>query len=431
MKVGKVLLEIIEKNRQGQGRGLYSICSAQPDVLKASLLQAKRDKSILLLESTSNQVDQFGGYTGMTPPQFAAYVKKIARSVGFPFKQIILGGDHLGPNKWQNQPAKEAMKKAQDLVKAYVKAGYLKIHLDTSMRCADDEIPLKPEIAAQRAAELCLACEQAVKEQSANKNYPFYVIGTEVPIPGGVQGHQELISVTKVNDLKRTIRVTQKAFAKLGLESAWERVIAVVVQPGVEFGDDFVIDYDRQKAKTLSDCIENFKNLVYETHSTDYQTQNSLKQMVKDHFAILKVGPWLTYAFREAIISLGQIEKEILLANKSLQPSKIQEILEQTMIKYPQHWRKHYHGKKEQIRLARKYSYSDRIRYYWPFKEIQTSLKKLIKNLSLTKIPPTLISQFMPLQYLHFREGKILNKPQELILDKIMEVTEIYSKACH
>ena len=57
----KRLRAILEQNRQGQPVGVYSICSANRFVLEAGMLQARRDESILLIESTSNQVNQFGG----------------------------------------------------------------------------------------------------------------------------------------------------------------------------------------------------------------------------------------------------------------------------------------------------------------------------------------------------------------------------------
>ncbi len=112
----------------------------------------------MLIEATSNQVNQFGGYTGMTPADFREFVFTIADKVGFARERIILGGDHLGPNCWQQENADAAMEKSVELVKEYVRAGFSKIHLDASMSCAGDPIPLAPETVAERAAVLCLCC---------------------------------------------------------------------------------------------------------------------------------------------------------------------------------------------------------------------------------------------------------------------------------
>ena len=60
--------------------------------------RAKQAQSYVLIEATANQVNQYGGYSGMTPSGFRDYVHTIAARVGFPQKYIILGGDHLGPH---------------------------------------------------------------------------------------------------------------------------------------------------------------------------------------------------------------------------------------------------------------------------------------------------------------------------------------------
>ncbi len=413
--------------------GVYSVCSANRFVLEAAMMQAKADGAALLIEATSNQVDQFGGYTGMTPARFVEYIKNIAESLDFPFEKIILGGDHLGPNAWQDHPAGVAMKNARQLVCDYVSAGFVKIHLDTSMRCADDpgamHTPLDPAIIVKRAVELCKISETAFSESGRLANPPLYVIGTEVPPPGGAREALNDLAVTTVDDARMTIEMTRLAFLKNGLQSAWERVIAIVVQPGVEFGDDAVVDYSRRKAGALSALIEQYDALIYEAHSTDYQTGEALRQMVEDHFAILKVGPWLTFALREAVFALANIETEWLSSKKNARLSNIREALENAMLAKPEYWQKHYHGNDAGLTFARKYSYSDRIRYYWPTPAVRDALTRLLVNLSGNPLPMTLLSQFMPRQYHAVRAGRITCHPLDLIRHKIMEVTGIYAKA--
>src|SRR5208282_5782683 len=140
-------------------------------------------------------------------------------------------------------------------------------------------------------------------------------------------------------------------------------VIGMVVQPGVEFGENVIIDYERQKAMALSSALPQTPALVYEAHSTDYQKPAALAQMVEDHFAILKVGPWLTFAFREAVFALGAIERELLACRKGIPLSQVPEALEAAMLRNPVYWRSYYHGSEDEIQLARLYSYSDRCRY--------------------------------------------------------------------
>ena len=117
-----IFLDLMADNRSGRPKGIYSVCSAKSEVLEACFKHAKKDNTIILVESTSNQVDQYGGYTGMKPADFVSYVYSIAKKSGFPGNMILLGGDHLGPNPWQNLPATEAMNKAEVLIEEYVKS---------------------------------------------------------------------------------------------------------------------------------------------------------------------------------------------------------------------------------------------------------------------------------------------------------------------
>ncbi len=426
-------LENLHQFNSDQSIGIYSVCSANGFVLKAAMRQAMEDETNLLVESTSNQVNQMGGYIGMTPSQFVDYVHEIARTVSFPLNRLILGGDHLGPNPWQNENANSAMEKSKHMIRDYVQAGYQKIHLDASMKCNDDNGPLHEpldcHIIAERAADLCEVAEQTYQNMPPGSLQPLYVIGTDVPIPGGAVEEQD-IEITNTVDIKNTIEITKKAFLTRGLDSAWKRVIAVVVQPGVEFGDEIVLNYSHDQAKELSLFIENYSNLVYEAHSTDYQLKSALRQMVKDHFAILKVGPWLTFAFREAVFALAEIEEELSFSRKGIVLSHIRETLDQLMCENPTYWNNHYKGDHKTRSFSRKYSYSDRSRYYWNLPHIRESLSILIHNLNHHEIPATLLSQYLPMQYQSIREGRIQNSPEEIIQDKIRDTIVIYSYAC-
>jgi len=418
--------EIVRGQKQGGRGGVTSVCSSHPLVLKAAMRRAVRSGKPVLVESTCNQVNQFGGYTGMTPADFVAYVGAIARQASLAPENVLLGGDHLGPSVWQEEPAEGAMQKSVDLVQAYVREGYVKIHLDASMKLGDDDPgrPLDVELSARRAATLARAAEEARPDRGAD---PRYVIGTEVPIPGGAQVHEEGVQVTAADDVRRTIEVTRAAFLHEGLDSAWERVQAVVVQPGVEFGDDFVLEYRPEAAAGLVKFIETQPGLVFEAHSTDYQRRQSLRRLVQDHFAILKVGPALTSALREAAFSLAYMEDALLPASER---SSLVEVLEQAMLRDPRHWQKHYHGSAQELAFARKYSLSDRARYYWPDAQVQAAFAKLLANLSVRPLPLALLSQFAPDQLARIREGSLENTPEALILDRIERVLEDYDFAC-
>ena len=402
--------EIVRNQKSGEAVGLASVCSSHPFVLKAAMQRAVRLGSTILVESTCNQVNQMGGYTGMTPDDFVAYIRALASQAGLELERVLLGGDHLGPSVWQAEPAESAMQKSIELVQAYVRAGYVKIHLDASMKLGDDDPghPLDVELSARRAACLAEAAEQAHARLGAGPA-PRYVIGSEVPIPGGAQMHEDQLQVTAAEDVRRTIEVTREAFMRLGLGPAWERVQAVVVQPGVEFGDDFVLDYQPR--------------MIFEAHSTDYQKRAGLRQLVRDHFAILKVGPALTFAMREAIFALAWMEDELFPGSER---SGMEAALEQAMLREPRHWQKYYHGTAQELAFARKYSLSDRSRYYWSNGKVQAALNRLLANLSTRPLPLALLSQFAPEQLAHIRKGRIKNNPEAIILDRIDRVLEDY-----
>jgi len=409
--------EILEAQKRHEARGIPSICSAHSYVLKQTLKVFERP----LIEATCNQVNQFGGYTGMTPADFVCYVRGIAKENNFPYENIILGGDHLGPSVWQDEPTDIAMGKADELIRDYVEAGFVKIHLDCSMRLADDpQGALDVEVSAQRAARLAKTAERA-----GYKNL-CYVIGTEVPLPGGVMEQEEGVCVTKTEDAWQTIEVTREAFYRVGLQSAWERVIAVVVQPGVEFGDDLVFPYQPDAAKELSRFIET-QQLIYEAHSTDYQTRHALAKMVQDHFAILKVGPALTFAFREAVFALAMMENELLSQQYR---SNIIRLVDDAMVEKPEYWIKYYRGDMRMKAFKRKYSFSDRIRYYWAEPAIQQALGKLLRNLGQKPLPLTLLRQFVPDLYSLAKHTGGLT-PENILLGKIQATLDDYAQACN
>jgi len=424
------LREIVDANRSGQPIGLYSVCSAHPSVLRAAMRQALDDDSMLLIESTSNQVNQFGGYTGMTPVQFIAFLRSIALEAGLAPERLAIGSDHLGPYPWRAEASEIALEKACALARACVLAGYTKIHLDASMSCGGDRPMLDDETVAQRAAEICAVAERARAERPNELPAPLYVIGTEVPVPGGEHSGAQGPHPTTVEHVRRTLESFRNAFFAHELHDAWERVIGLVVQSGAEFGDTKVFDYDAQKTSHLRKHLPESPSLVYEAHSTDYQSPGSLTQMVQDHFAILKVGPWLTFAFREAVLALGAIERELFKANRGHTLSQVREALEAAMLCNPAHWRPYYHGAEEDVRRDLIYGYSDRCRYYWNQPEVQKEIDRLFQNLAMGPIPLTVISQYLPEEYRAIRAGQIQGVPEQMIQEHIRQVLRIYASAC-
>ena len=424
---------IISERKAGRTAGIYSVCTYNRYVLEAAFMQALDDGSNVLIESTCNQVNHLGGYTGMTPEDFKVYVREIAKNTGFPVERLIVAGDHLGPYPFRSRPGESAMAEAQKMVESYVLAGCTKIHLDTSMAVADDpggeSAPLDKPTIARRCALLCETAEKTYRENAgAGDPAPVYIIGTEVPAPGGSDEVEEGLVITSPEDFEETLSIHREMFMERGLNDAWERVIAVVVQPGVEHGDHTIVEYDRSKTVDLTAALKKRPGIVFEGHATDYQTATGLRQMVEDGIAILKVGPSLTLAVRETVFMLGEIE-HILAGIEGFESSRIAEVMEEAMERNPVHWRQHYTGTDAEVAFKRRYSFFDRIRYYWVDNEVKRALEMLVRNLRGTTIPLSLLSQYLPDQYRKVREGALKCDPEAFIRDRVIDILKNYSSA--
>lgn len=424
------LRNIVKLQKQGTPVGIYSACTGNRIVLEACMRHALETNTVLLIESTANQVDQYGGYTGMRPADFMEMCKALAQEVGLPMERIILGGDHLGPLTFANYDEEKAMAEAEELIRQYVAAGFTKIHIDTSMKVASDDpdTRLSDETIARRGAQLASVAEKTyaeLKKKDPEAVHPVYIVGSEVPIPGGSQDETDTgVQVTKVSDFKATVDTFRKAFSDKGIADAWDYVIAVVVQPGVEEKDAGCTEYVREKAAGLSAAIREFPNLVFEAHSTDYQTKYKLRELVEDGAGILKVGPGLTFAMREGFFALANAEKE-LYKDKPEKQSYYSEVLDRTMLSNPKYFAKHYYGTAGEIAFKRKYSFSDRCRYYYATPEVEDAETKLFENFK-DGVPLGLLSQFMPIQYTKVREGQLKNEPKALVMDRVMNCIDEY-----
>jgi D-tagatose-1,6-bisphosphate aldolase subunit GatZ/KbaZ len=421
----RAILEVIERHRAGKPVGIYSVCSAHPLVIKAALAHAKAIERPALIEATSNQVNQDGGYTGQRPAQYRDLVWGMADEAGLPRERVVLGGDHLGPNCWQTQPAEAALDKAAVMISEYVRAGFRKIHLDCSMSCGDDPHALPDEVIAERTALLCERAEDAWRGSGGDA--PVYVIGSEVPTPGGAQEALRELAVSEPEAALATVAAHRTAFVRHGLEAAWHRVIGLVVQPGVEFDDSRVIDYVPAKARRLSDCLPRESGFVFEAHSTDYQTRAGLAALVRDHFAILKVGPALTFALREAVWALDRIELEWLGRERS---SRVRATILETMRRDPRHWSKYYRAKGRALDLQLEYSLSDRIRYYWPAPAVTDALARLSASFVGATPPLPLLRQYLPAAYDAARRAELALDAQSLLVHHIRQVLADYAAAC-
>ena len=417
------LLNLPKENREKKS-GIYSVCSSNEFVIRAACRDAVEYGYPVLVESTANQVNQEGGYTGMTPTEFVRYVRNIALEEGLTSDNLIIGGDHLGPLTWTDLDEKEAMRKAEELISSYVLAGYTKIHIDTSMKVADDPSgPLDTFVSARRGARLAKVVDDSYRKYRVthpDSVYPVLVVGSEVPVPGGSQEIENKLVPTGKEDFIKQYKAFKKAFEEENL--SFENVIGFVVQPGVEFGDSFVFQYDRNSASELTSSLRDYDNIVFEGHSTDYQTNLSLRKMVEDGIGILKVGPEFTFRLREALILVSLIDEELNGTQKNYRTALLS-----AMDSNPKYWKKYYRGSEREIAYKKLYSYSDRARYYLPQKEVSDAIKDMIERVD--SIPDGLMSQFFPLQYKRYMDGMIKSDVTSIIIDYVQSACHDYAVA--
>lgn len=387
-----ILRAIIHRNRNGDAVALPSVCSAHPDVLRACMLLAQELARPLAIEATSNQVNQFGGYTGMTPADFASFVARLADEAGVDRGRIILGGDHLGPQVWRTGDASTAMGHATRLVADYAAAGFTKIHLDCSEGCAGEPAQVDDATAAERSALLAKACQDAAPDPSAIA----YIIGTEVPPPGGARAEEsahDAIAPTTPDAAQATLAAHQQAFATSGLDALWPQVCALVVQPGVEFSATTVHHLPHTGGADLRAVLQDWPGLCFEAHSTDYQSPEAYPRLARRGFAIHKVGPALTFAFRRAVYSLDMIARIMDIGSEPLA-----NVMERAMMARPGVWKGHYVADDAaDLRLLQHFSYADRIRYCWPEPEPTAAVARLFAALEGRRLPlPALEQGFTP-----------------------------------
>jgi len=431
-KAARILAKVVQSQKKGRPCSVYAACTANAYAIRAVLNQAARDGTAAVIESTASQVNLYGGYTGLTPARFHHQVLQMAAGISLSPDRVILGGDHIGPHPWRHEDAERALMKASQLAEACVAAGYQKIHLDTATPCGNDSrqpdgtLPL--EIICSRAADLCRVAERTAHQSGLAP--PGYVIGSDVPLPGGADKAKAVAPVTDVRHAQDFVMACRCAFEAAGLEAAWQRVLALVVHTGAEFSPVAVQAYDSERMQPLVAYIRQAKHLVVEAHSTDFQTPHALARMVTDHVGILKVGPYLTYAMREALFALADIEKKSLGGRKSIQCSNLPEIMEHLMVADPGAWQPYYRGTEKEMAHLRRHAYSDRIRYYWACSAAETALGRLFANLRHVPPPLSLISEFLPDAGKKIFAGVLANDPENIMLDRMAVVTAMYARAC-
>lgn len=407
------LRHLVKANRAGAPLAIPSVCSAQPDVLKASLRLAAQVDRMVVIESTSNQVNQDGGYTGITPAGFIDFVHELADQADVERARIIFGGDHLGPQAWRAAPVDQAMEKARDMLRDYVKAGFRKIHLDCSEGCAGEPAQLDDAQTAARSAELARLCVEAAGDTADEL---LFVIGTEVPPPGGAREDEGGdIAATTPAAARATLQAHVDEFADLA-----PLIGGLVVQPGVEFGPMTVNHFPMTRDTGFLQALADYPTVCLEAHSTDYQHPSVFPALAAQGFAFQKVGPALSFAYRQALYALDMARG--LMGGRTF---ALRDAMEAVMLNDLSRWHSHYHGDADALYLQRHFALADRIRYYWPARAARQAVKDLRADLAGAIPDPVLWQVFAP-EVLERAESLSGSQVQRLIEAQIQIALDPY-----
>jgi len=140
----------------------------------------------------------------------------------------------------------------------------------------------------------------------------------------------------------------------------------------------------------------------------------------------VKVGPWLTFALREALYGLDHIACELHPAERT---ESLRTTMERVMRARPEYWEHHYIGSATERRVKRHFSYSDRIRYYWSAPEAVRAVHQLMSILGATPIPPTLVSQYLHGPFAHVASGHVSATAPVLLAASVRAVLDTYAVA--
>ncbi len=417
--MSQVLRRIIAENRAGHHAAIPSVCSAHPAVIEASLRLAKSLSAPIVIEATSNQVNQDGGYTGMRPPDFINFVKGIAQSVGHAPRDILFGGDHLGPQAWRARPAAAAMDKARDLVASYASAGFGKLHLDCSEGCAGEAAQLPDALTAARSADLAAVALRA----APNPDELIFVIGTEVPPPGGARADEDGdIPATTPAAAKATLAAHKAAFEAAGIGAAWAQIGGLVVQPGVEFSPQHVHHLPMQRDPNLLSALQDDPHICLEAHSTDYQNPAAYPRLAALGFAFQKVGPALTFAWREALYALDKMRTQ----QGGQHGPSLPKVMEQLMQAEPKHWQGHYPADADNLASLLHLGLADRIRYYWPHPQAEAAVAALFADLDRLSLDDSAILHHFTQSELASARQSSQSLPYALALGRVQSALRPY-----
>jgi len=373
-----IVLRLIElREREQIHLTLLAVCPNSAAVLEAAVKVAARCHTPMLFAATLNQVDRDGGYTGWTPAQFVAEMRRYAVRYGctVPLYPCL---DHGGPwlkdrHAQEKLPLDQAMHEVKLSLTACLEAGYALLHIDPTVdrTLPPGEAPLVP-IVVERTVELIEHAEQ--ERQRLNLPAVAYEVGTE-EVHGGLVNFDNFVAFL---DLLKA-RLEQRA-----LMHAWPAF--VVAQVGTDLHTTY---FDPSAAQRLTEIVRPTGALL-KGHYTDWVENPADYPRVGMGGA--NVGPEFTAAEFEALEALEQREQR-LCANRKLRPACFLAALEEAVVASDR-WRKWLQpdeiGKPfaELTPARRRWLVQTGARYVWTAPKVIAAREQLYAHLSLVQADP-------------------------------------------
>lgn len=376
-KLRKLLDRVQELTAQGhKPMTLLAVCPNSPAVIKAAFRAAKRNNAPIMFAATLNQVDNDGGYTGMTQKDFVRVMRVEAKRNNFtgPYIAAI---DHGGPwlkdiqtlEMWPYEKAMDAVKKSYE---AALLAGYELIHVDPTV---DRFLPkgeiIKIEVVAARTIELITHIENFRKERGLPRI--AYEVGTE-------EVHGGLADMSVFN---KFLDLLKEGLEKNGCADAWP--CFVVGKVGTDLHTTF---FDPVVAKQLTSTVAKYGSFIKGHYTDDVENP---EEYPLSGMGAANVGPEFTVAEFNALEELEAVENKLYDEGNVAMHSNMIAILKKLVIDSGR-WKKWVHGDEspddfESITPDRqRWLMQTGARYIWQKPEAVAARQTLYSNLRLNGI---------------------------------------------